>query len=72
MSSLGITAISFSVFEKQFGSSEDDSINEIAIDSNGNILATGSTDGGLDGKINQGNSDVFLVKFSPSGEKQPF
>ena len=41
-----------------------------AVDSKGNIYSTGSTGGFLDGNLNAGNLDLFLVKYNPSGVKQ--
>jgi hypothetical protein len=38
-----------------------------AVDSKGNIYSTGSTGGALDGNLNAGNLDLFLVRYDPSG-----
>ncbi len=40
------------------------------VDSKGNIYSTGSTGGFLDGNLNAGNLDLFLVKYNPVGVKQ--
>ena len=55
---------------KQFGTSSTDWANGVAIDSSGNIVVTGYTDGSLDGNSNSGGSDLFLLKFDSSGTKQ--
>ena len=55
---------------KQLGTSSYDSGNDVTTDSSGNIYVTGSTEGGLDGNINSGSYDIFLVKYNSSGTKQ--
>lgn len=42
----------------------------ITVDSPGNIYVTGNTGGGLDGNSITGNSDVFVIKYDSSGNKQ--
>jgi len=55
---------------QQFGSSENDFGLGVTVDSKGNIYVTGYTEGGLDGKTNSGERDIFLVKYNSSGTKQ--
>ncbi len=55
---------------QQLGSSLDDVASGIAIDPSGNIYVTGNTTGGLDGNINAGMHDMFLVKYNSAGTKQ--
>ena len=55
---------------QQFGSSKNDMGLEVNVDSKGNIYVTGYTEGGLDGKTNSGERDIFLVKYNSSGTKQ--
>ena len=55
---------------KQLGTSKLDYGNEVTSESSGNIYVTGSTEGGLDGNINSGSYDIFLVKYNSSGTKQ--
>ena len=55
---------------KQLGSTAMDEGLGITTDSNGNIFVTGLTYGGLDGNSSSGISDVFLVKYNSSGDKQ--
>ena len=45
---------------QQFGSSENDLGIAVDVDSKGNIYLTGYTEGGLDGKTNSGERDIFL------------
>jgi hypothetical protein len=42
---------------------------DVSADSVGNIYMVGSTEGDLDGKINAGFSDIFLMKYYPNGTK---
>ena len=55
---------------KQMGTSSTDSANGVVTDSSGNVYVVGGTYGGLDGNINAGNSDLFVVKYNSSGTKQ--
>ena len=55
---------------QQFGSSKNDFGLGVNVDSKGNIYLTGYTEGGLDGKTNSGERDIFLVKYNSSGTKQ--
>lgn len=55
---------------RQLGSSADDAGSGIAVDSNGNVYVTGSTEGGLDGHATAGNKDVIIVKYNSEGVKQ--
>ncbi len=42
----------------------------IAVDPDGNIYATGNTEGNLDGQTLTGSSDLFIVKYNSDGVKQ--
>ena len=55
---------------KQLGTSISEWGQDVTSDSSGNIYVTGSTEGGLDGNINSGSYDIFLVKYNSSGTKQ--
>jgi hypothetical protein len=55
---------------KQLGTSSTDLANGVVTDSSGNIYVAGGTYGGLDGNINAGNSDLFVVKYNSSGTQQ--
>jgi uncharacterized delta-60 repeat protein len=55
---------------KQLGTSSHDYGEGVTVDSSNNIYVTGWTTGGLDGNTYSGNSDIFLVKYNSSGEKQ--
>jgi len=53
----------------QWGSSDGDEGNGVAIDSSGNIYVVGSTHGSLDGNSSIGDWDVYLTKLSVDGTK---
>jgi hypothetical protein len=55
---------------QQLGTSSDESLGVVTIDSSDNIYVTGYTNGGLDGNTNSGGSDIFLVKYYDNGTKQ--
>ncbi len=55
---------------RQMGTASEDTGFNVTTDSSGNIYITGDTKGGLDGNINAGAKDVFLIKYNSSGEKQ--
>ncbi len=54
---------------QQLGTSSAERGKSVSVDSSNNIYVTGDTYGGLDGNINSGNSDIFLVKYNSSGTK---
>ncbi len=54
---------------RQSGTSQVDDCFGITSDFDGNIYITGYTNGGLDGNVNSGNSDIFVVKYSTKGQK---
>ena len=56
---------------RQFGAAGDDEGVGIAIDAQGNVYVAGSTrDGVLDGNINAGGFDLFVVKYDAVGTRQ--
>ncbi|MAE00457.1 MAG: hypothetical protein CMK53_07450 [Proteobacteria bacterium] len=55
---------------KQLGTSSCDGAKGVATDSSGNFYVAGYTYGGLDGNMNSGESDLFVVKYDASGTKQ--
>jgi len=55
---------------RQRGSSGDEQVHSAAVDGAGNPYIAGWTDGGLDGNVNAGSNDVFLVKYDASGNWQ--
>ena len=59
------------LWEKQLGTSAADiGIGVWFDDNDAYIYVTGNTSGSLDGNINAGGSDVFLLKYNSSGTKQ--
>jgi beta-propeller repeat-containing protein len=52
---------------RQLGTTADERAFGVALDSNGNICAAGSTNGSFPGSSSAGLDDVFLQKYSPSG-----
>jgi hypothetical protein len=55
---------------KQFGSVDYDEAQDIAVDANGNVYVTGYTYGSLDGNVNSGDADLFLIKYNQGGIKE--
>lgn len=55
---------------RYIASEQNDESLSLAIDENDNIYVSGYTYGDLDGEINNGGSDVFLVKFTQDGTKK--
>ena len=53
------------LWTKQYGTSADDAGLGVALDSSGNIDATGWTKGGLNANANQGSIDMFLIRLAP-------
>ena len=57
------------LWTKQLGTAGMDIARDVAVDGSGNAYVTGWTEGSLDGNINAGVEDLFLVKYDPSGTK---
>ena len=58
------------LWTKQFGSSGDDYAFSVALDALGNSYVVGWTFGNLDGKINTGWPNSFVIKFDTNGNQQ--
>jgi hypothetical protein len=54
---------------QQFGTPYNDTGYGVALDGSGNIYIAGSTGGNLDGFISEGLLDIFLTKFTSSGNR---
>jgi hypothetical protein len=55
---------------RQFGSDADDNSASAAIDGDDNLVATGFTEGDLDGHGSAGSSDLFVVIYDAEGEQR--
>jgi hypothetical protein len=55
---------------RQLGSAVDDLALGAAADATGDLYLTGYTGGNLDGNLNAGGDDVFVVKYDATGAKQ--
>ena len=55
------------VWARSFGTSEDDSANDLAVDADGNVYVCGTTMGDLAAPT-EGGADMFVGKISPDGE----
>lgn len=58
------------LWSRQFGSVGSDVARGVAVDSGGNVYLAGSTLGGLEGNLNFGGEDLFLIKYAASGARQ--
>jgi trimeric autotransporter adhesin len=54
-----------STYDKAF---HEDSANDVAVDSKGNVFVVGTTAGDMEGQINVDGADIFLRKFDASGD----
>ncbi|MBI5696732.1 MAG: SBBP repeat-containing protein [Nitrospirae bacterium] len=52
------------------GTSSDDIACDVSADGYGNVYVAGYTDGSLDGNVNAGYEDFFLIKYNSVGAKQ--
>ncbi len=55
---------------RQFGSTDDEAGNGVAVDASGHAYIVGRTVGSLGGSSNAGNWDVFLAKYDSDGAQQ--
>ncbi|MCP4132333.1 MAG: hypothetical protein GY754_15280, partial [bacterium] len=58
------------LWSRVVGSGSNDIGKGVAVDSDNNVYVTGQTAGDLDGNINSGGNDIFIMKYSSSGVKQ--
>ncbi len=63
-----IDSLSNTIWTKQFGTPQNDDVQWSAIDEKGCVYITGITPGSMEGK-NKGKEDIFVVKYSPDGNK---
>ena len=69
------TVIKFSssgeiAWSRQIGTTKNDEGNALVLDSKGNVLVVGTTEGDFDGKTNPYLSEAFLMSYDTSGVKQ--
>ncbi len=57
------------VWTRQFGTSVNDSAEDIGVDASGNIYVSGSTKGTFPGQTYSGGWDTFLRKYDPAGNE---
>ena len=57
------------IWSQQFGTPGVEDVQWSAIDNNDNVYITGSTSGDLAGK-NHGKEDIFVVKYTPTGQME--
>jgi len=57
------------IWSEQIGSSSNDAAFGVVVDSDNNIYVQGTTDGNLHGETNSGQTDVFVAKFDPNGNR---
>lgn len=57
------------IWTKEWGTDENDSIESVVTDKNGNIFVGGNTMGEIDGNENIGGLDIFLTKLNSDGSK---
>ncbi|MBI5191173.1 MAG: SBBP repeat-containing protein, partial [Nitrospirae bacterium] len=58
------------VWTRQMGTGGEDKAFSVDVDLSGNIYVAGFTYGGLDGNVNAGGYDLFVVKYDSAGVKQ--
>lgn len=58
------------LWTKVFGTNADDIPSALATSTDGSVYLVGYTRGSLDGQINRGDYDAFIVKFDPQGTRQ--
>jgi hypothetical protein len=57
------------LWTRQLGSARHDFSRGVSVDRNSNVYVTGYTYGNLDGNVNAGGNDVFLIKYDSNGKK---
>ncbi|MEK7310063.1 MAG: SBBP repeat-containing protein [Planctomycetota bacterium] len=57
------------IWFRQFGTKEGDEAVGISIDTFGNLYVCGHTWGGIDGNVNAGDKDIFVIKFDGNGNR---
>ena len=58
------------LWTRQFGTSGDDDVREIAVDAEGNVYVGGQTSGILPGQTSAGDTDAFVRKYDSNGDEQ--
>ena len=55
------------LWTRQFGTADNDSATDVAVDGNGNVYVTGATQATFPGQTSSGGNDVFLQAFDSAG-----
>jgi len=53
---------------RQFGTPQVDTLQSVSVDSIGNIYVAGATRGGINGNINAGDYDAYIIKYDTTGD----
>lgn len=57
------------VWQREFGTMDEDFATEVVVDSGGAVYVVGRTDGALPGQQNSGGNDVFVRKYNLDGDE---
>ncbi|MBN2724670.1 MAG: SBBP repeat-containing protein [Deltaproteobacteria bacterium] len=57
------------LWNRQFGTALDELGRAISVSPAGDVYITGTTQGSLDSQINQGDNDIFLIKYDTNGNR---
>ncbi len=53
----------------QWGSTNSETVSDLAVDATGHVIVVGWTGGAIDGQSNAGATDIFVTRFAPDGRK---
>ena len=58
------------LWSRQTGTTGDEFVFGVRVDAAGNVYAAGYTQGGMDGNVGAGGTDIFVFKYSADGTKR--